>query len=62
MPDIEKIEMARYHREVVDDVRHIVGKYCRIMTWDVPDLNEEQARGLILTAIKEALAQVEGEK
>lgn len=62
MPDIEKIEMARYHREVVDDVRHIVGKYCRIMAWDVPDLNEEQARGLILTAIKEALTQVEGEK
>ena len=62
MPDIEKIEMARYHREVVDDVRHIVGKYCRIMAWDVPDLIEEQARGLILTAIKEALTQVEGEK
>jgi len=62
MSDVEKIEMARYHWEVVDDVRHMVGKYCRIMAWDVPDLDEGQARGLILTAIKEALAQVEGEK
>jgi len=62
MSDVEKIEMARYHHEVVDDVRHMVGKYGRIMAWDVPDLDEGQARGLILTAIKEALAQVEGEK
>ncbi len=43
-------------------MRHMAGKYCRIMAWDVPDLDEGQARGLIRTAIKEALAQVEGEK
>jgi hypothetical protein len=62
MSDVAKIEMARYQREVVDDVRHMVAKYCRIMAWDVPDLDEGQARDLILTAIKEAFAQVEAEK
>jgi len=62
MSDVEKIEMARYHREVVDDMRHMVGKYCRIMAWDVPDLDEGEARALILASIKAALAEVEGEK
>lgn len=62
MSEIENIEIARYHREVVADVRHIVAKYCRIMAWDVPEVDEGEARGLILGAIKEALAQVEGEK
>jgi hypothetical protein len=62
MSDIEKIEMARYHHEVVDDVRHMVGKYCRIMEWDVPDVDEGQARALILASIKAALTQVAGEK
>ena len=62
MSDIEKIEIARYHREVVEDMRHMAAKYCRIMAWDVPELDEGEARGLVIGAMKEALAQVEGEK
>ena len=62
MSDVQKIEMARYQREVIDDMRHMLGKYCRIMAWDVPDADEGAARGLVLQAMKEALAQVEREQ
>jgi hypothetical protein len=62
LSDIEKIEIARYHREVVADMNHMVAKYCRIMAWEVPELDEGEARGLIIGAMKEALAQVEGDK
>ena len=59
MTDIEKIEMARYYGELEDDLRHMVKKYCRIMGWDVPDLDEQEARKIILEAMHDALAKVE---
>jgi hypothetical protein len=62
MSDIEKIEIDRYHREIGEDVRHMVAKYCRIMAWDIPEVDEGEARDLVLGAIEAALAQVEGEK
>lgn len=62
MSDIEKIEIDRYRREIVEDVRHMVAKYCRIMAWDIPEADEGEARDLVLGAIKAALAQVEGKK
>ena len=60
MTTIEKIEMARYYGELEDDLRHLVKKYCRIMGWEVPELDEQEARELILQAIHHALAKVEG--
>jgi hypothetical protein len=60
MTDIEQIEMARYYRELEDDMRHMVKKYGRIMGWEVPELDEDQARKLILQAMHKALAEVEG--
>ena len=62
MSAIENIELARYHREIVDDLRHMVKKYSRIMAWDVPDAVDEGAtRKLILKSLREALAEVEAE-
>ena len=61
MTDIEKVELARYHREVVHDLRHMLQKYCRIMEWDVPEVDEKEARALIFKALREALAEVEAE-
>ena len=62
MTESEKIEMARYYGELEGDLRHMVKKYCRIMAWDVPDLDEEEARKLILEGLHEALSKVEGEQ
>ena len=59
MASIEKIELARYRTELDDDVRHLVKKYCRIMGWEVPELDEAAARTLIIQALRESLAKVE---
>lgn len=54
------IEITRYHREIVEDVQRLVDKYLRILEWDVADVDDEKgARGLIMQAIKAALAEVE---
>lgn len=59
--DMEKIELARYHREIVEDLRHMLKKYLRIMEWDVPEVDEKQGQALILQAVRDALAEVEAE-
>ncbi len=59
MGDSEKIEIARYHREIVEDLQHMLKKYVRIMEWDVPDLDEKAAGGLVMQALKASLAEVE---
>jgi len=58
MASIEQIELARYRAELDDDVQHLVNKYCRIMGWEVPELDEAAARALILGALKEAFEKV----
>jgi hypothetical protein len=61
MATIEEVEMGRYAKELEDDVRHIVDKYCRIMGWDIPDLDETLARRLIFKALRASVARVEAE-
>jgi hypothetical protein len=59
MGESEKFEIARHRPEIVEDLRHLRNKYVRIMEWDVPDLDETVARGLVTQALKTALAEVE---
>jgi len=59
MASIEQIELARYRTELDDDVQHLVKKYCRIMGWEVPELDEAAARTLILQALRESLTKFE---
>lgn len=61
MADIEQIEIARVHQEIVEDLRHMLRKYERIMGWNVPDLDVQAARQGLLGAMRAALAEVEGE-
>jgi hypothetical protein len=61
MARLEEIEMARYANELEDDMRHIVNKYCRIMSWEVPELDEREARRLILDATQKSLDKVSKE-
>jgi hypothetical protein len=61
MTDVEKIELARYHREITEDFRHMLKKYLRIMEWDVPEVDEKEARTLILKSMRDALAGVEAD-
>ena len=61
MTSLEQVEITRYHKELVHDVRHLVKKYCRIMGWEVPELDEPKANKLIFQALKSALDAVEKE-
>jgi hypothetical protein len=61
MSDVEKIELARYHREIKEDFQHMLKKYLRIMEWDVPEVDETEARPLILKAMGDALAEVKAD-
>jgi hypothetical protein len=62
MSESERIEIARYQREIVEDLRHILKKYVRIMEWDVPEVAEKDARALVMQALKASLAAVEAEQ
>ncbi len=61
MADLEHLEINRYRRELEHDVRHLVKKYCRIMSWEVPELDEVAAGKLIFQALRQALDEVERE-
>lgn len=62
MRTIEQIELARYQQEILDDVRHLVKKYCRIMGWEVPELDEQTARARLFQVLRAAVDQVELER
>ena len=58
--DSTTIEITRHYREIVEDVQRLVDKYLRILEWDVADVDDEKgARGLVIQALKAALAEVE---
>jgi hypothetical protein len=59
MSKIEDIEMSRYAKELEDDMQHLLEKYCRIMGWNVPELDETKARALILGSMQDALQKIQ---
>lgn len=59
MPNIERVEMDRYRKALVADVRKLVEKYRAIFDWDVPDIDQARADRLILEEIHRALADLE---
>lgn len=61
MTDIEEIEMSRYSKELEDDMRHLLKKYSRIMGWNVPELDEQKAKALILASMQDALDEIRGD-
>lgn len=60
MAELERIEITRYREELARDLRHLVRKYCRIMAWEVPELDEARARELVVQALHAALKDVDG--
>ena len=59
MAEIEKLEMDAQREQLVADLRLLIEKYRAIFDWDVPDVDETDARGLVMLALKSALAEVE---
>ena len=56
---IEEIEMSKQRKSLDKDVEKLVGKYIKIMDWDVPDMDEPKARRLMLEEIKLAISRLE---
>ncbi len=59
MADYERVALERYAAELEDDMRHLLRKYCRMMGWNVPELDEAKARGPILASMQSALKKIE---
>ena len=56
---IENIEMNEQRNSLDKDVEKLVGKYIKIMDWNVPDIDEPKARGLILDEIRKSISRLE---
>lgn len=59
MAKMEQLEMDAHRAQLARDVETLVNKYRAIFGWDVPGLNEAAADRLILTAVRQALDQME---
>ncbi len=57
--DIEQIELSRYHDAIRADLANLIEKYRTIFDWDIPDIDEQKANALILSAIRQALDKIE---
>ena len=61
MTDVQKFEIARYRKEIDEDVRKLVDHYLSISDWDIPEVDEKKSIEYILMAIRESLDTIEKE-
>ncbi|WP_392342097.1 hypothetical protein [uncultured Shewanella sp.] len=59
MTDIEKLELAAYRSDIIEDVNNLIEKYRAIFGWDVPDIDENVANRLILNEVRQALDDIQ---
>ncbi|WP_456448677.1 hypothetical protein [Thiolapillus sp.] len=61
MTDVQKFEIARYRKEIDEDVRKLVDHYLSISDWDIPEVDEKKSIDYILMAVRESLDTIEKE-
>jgi hypothetical protein len=59
MAKIERLEMQAHRAQLTADVKHLVEKYRSIFDWDVPEVDEALSDRLILSALRQALDDIE---
>lgn len=59
MKKMEQIELDSHRSQIVGDIKSLVEKYRAIFDWDIPDIDQNAADKLILTAIHKALDDIE---
>jgi len=59
MSDMQEIEIERYHKRIVKDMRHLIERYREIMAWDIPENDPVEADKLIFQAVHAALDEIE---
>jgi uncharacterized protein YejL (UPF0352 family) len=58
---IEQIELDAQRSQIIADMKSVVEKYRAIFDWNIPEINQNAADKLILTAIRKALNDIEKE-
>lgn len=61
MSEMQEIEISRYRKRIVKDVRHLIEHYREIMAWDVPENDPVEADRLIFSAVRSAIDEIENE-
>lgn len=62
MSDMQEIEINRYHKRIVKDMRHLIERYREIMAWDIPENDPIEADKLIFKAVREVLDEIKSNK
>ncbi len=62
MSQMQEIEIDRYHKRIVKDMKHLIERYREIMAWDIPENDPVEADKLIFKAVHEALDEIEQSK
>jgi len=59
MAPMEDIELRKIRTALDRDVENLVDKYLKAMEWDIPEVDEDRARRLILDEIRKVLVRME---
>jgi len=55
-------ELDQLHDDIVDDVKDLLDKYMSIVSWDVPENNEINAKIKILEIMEQTIGDLKQEK
>ncbi|WP_346839603.1 hypothetical protein [Microbulbifer sp. SAOS-129_SWC] len=55
---MEEIEMEKHRKALDRDVGKLIDKYLRAMEWDIPDVDEERARQMILDEVRREVERI----
>jgi hypothetical protein len=58
MSKVQQLELDAHRREIVADMLGLVGKYRKVLNWDMPDFNQRDTDKLILTAMFSSLGDI----
>lgn len=62
MKKIEQLELDAHRREITGDMRKLFEKYRAIFEWDIPDIDQDAADKIILTAMHAAVDEIATQK
>ncbi len=58
MQKMEQLEIEAHRSEIIDDMRKLYEKYRSIFGWDIPEIDQQAANELILSAMHTAVDKI----
>jgi len=56
---MEEIEMGKQRKSLDRDVDKLIDKYMRAMEWNIPEVDEDRARQLILDEVRSEIDKLD---